>query len=79
MGKYNREVQELGPPHPTKPLEIQLEESGARHRVADFEGKDYATDAATLKANQFQTAKKLNDLIAALAAMGVPIGMPKET
>lgn len=65
----------LGPPHMVKPLEIRVPDSGRRHAVVDLPDLHGLSDetAAVVRANFFQLATKVEQLRAALKAMGVPL------
>lgn len=66
---------ELGPQHNVRPLVNRVPALGTRHVVDDLpelHGLPEAT-ARVIRANFHQLAQKLEDMRAALAAMGVPI------
>jgi len=66
---------DIGPAHNVRPLEIRIPETGRRHAVVDLpelHGLDLAT-AQVVRANFFQLAAKVEQMRAALQAMGIPI------
>jgi hypothetical protein len=72
----------LGPPHNVRPLEVLVPDTGKRHAVIDLPSyelglkagaKMYEADRDAHRANFHQLAVKVEQLRAALKAMGVPI------
>jgi hypothetical protein len=75
-------AQDLHPGHNVRPLENFIPDCGRRHAVIDLPSFDlglkagavaYLADREVIRANFFQLAAKVEQMRAALQAMGVPI------
>lgn len=76
----------LGTGHNVRPLEIRIPDCGRRHAVVDLPSYEqgladgaaaYLADRDAIRANNYQLARKLEDMRAALAAMGISITQEK--
>jgi hypothetical protein len=72
----------LGPPHNLRPLEVLIADRGKRHAIVELPSFEeavkkgaaaYERDRETIAANFYQLARKVEDMRAALKAMGIPI------
>lgn len=68
-----------GSGHDVRPVDIRIPESGRRHAVVDLPDLHGLSEetAAVVRANFYQLARKLEDMRAALAAMGISITQEK--